>query len=538
MNTAAPTQLMSAGRVASPAVPSERVRVALVAGAATATDDLYGLLRRRLLTYSSIIAAAYAAGVALDRLLSSGRDISAKIPLGVRPTAADRLVLDWHGQFMLVVASASALALWKFPPRSLRGLRLIELLLVAATALLFLLTSVGPAYRILQAAARLPEEFRDAFVHRYALSGSLVWFIVITAYGALIPNTWRRCVAVTGTLAASPLLLFSLFSLWLRPLGRETFFGVFSMIAFYGALAVAVAVFSSSRIEFLRRQAAEARRLGQYTLRHRLGSGGMGEVYRAEHALLRRPCAIKTIRPEQAGDPARLRRFEREVQATAELTHPNTVAIYDYGHADDGTFYYVMEYLPGETLEALVARDGPLPPARAVRLLRQVCGALGEAHARGLIHRDVKPGNVMVCDRGGVPDVAKLLDFGLVLPVADDPDGTKLTRAGTVTGTPGYLSPEQAAGKPDLDPRSDIYAVGALGYFLLAGRGPFDGRSPVETLAAHLYERPKPPRETRPDIPAPLEAVILRCLAKNPADRFDDTAALDAAFAAAVSSGG
>src|SRR5262249_23230089 len=160
------------------------------------------------------------------------------------------------------------------------------------------------------------------------------------------------------------------------------------------------------------------------------------EVYRAEHALLRRPCALKTIRPERAGDPATLQRFEREVQATAALTHPNTVQVFDYGHAADGTFYYVMEYLPGLTLEEVVKREGPLPPAGAIHFLRQVCGALQEAHSRGLIHRDTKPGNVMICERGGIADVAKLLDFGLVLPLVSEPDGERLTQDGTVTGTP------------------------------------------------------------------------------------------------------
>src|SRR5262249_48537634 len=150
------------------------------------------------------------------------------------------------------------------------------------------------------------------------------------------------------------------------------------------------------------------------------GAGGMGEVYRAEHVLLRRPCALKIIRPERAGDPRNLRRFEREVQVTATLTHPNTVQIYDYGHAADGTFYYVMEYLPGPNLEQLVKLHGPLAPERVVHLLRQVCGALLEAHAAGLIHRDIKPSNIIVCERGGLPDVAKLLDFGVVdLPTRD-----------------------------------------------------------------------------------------------------------------------
>src|SRR5262249_9075166 len=186
----------------------------------------------------------------------------------------------------------------------------------------------------------------------------------------------------------------------------------------------------------LRQEAFAARTLGQYRLKERLGAGGMGEVYLAEHALLKRPCAIKLIRLERAGDPRNLVRFEREVQATAALSHANTVEIYDYGHAADGTFYYVMEYLPGLDLERLGGGPGPLPPERAVPLLRQVCGALREAHAAGLIHRDLKPGNVLVCRRGGLADVAKLLDFGLVRAPGLDQDGQKLTQEGALAGTP------------------------------------------------------------------------------------------------------
>jgi len=253
-------------------------------------------------------------------------------------------------------------------------------------------------------------------------------------------------------------------------------------------------------------------------------------VYRAEHAFLRRPCAIKLIHPEKAGDPATLERFEREVQATAALTHPNTVQVYDYGRADDGTFYYVMEYLPGVTLEELVKRDGPLEPARAVRLLRQVCGALAEAHAAGLVHRDVKPGNVMVCDRGGRADVAKLLDFGLVLPTELAGDD-RLTQRGAVAGTPAFMSPEQAGGDDAPGPPADVYAAGAVAYFLLTGRPPFADRAGVKLLAAHLHEVPRSPSELRPGLPADLEAVVLRCLAKAPGDRYPDAAALDVAMA-------
>jgi serine/threonine-protein kinase len=368
------------------------------------------------------------------------------------------------------------------------------------------------------------------------MTGTLPWFACLVTYGTLIPNTARRCLLAVSlmTVAAAA----SMLGPWLyfgAPVGL-VFGGVVVLVNYFG-VAVAITVTGAHWVERLRREALEARRLGQYVLRQRLGAGGMGEVYLAEHRLLRRPAAIKLIRPERAGDPKNLLRFEREVQATAMLTHPNTVQVYDYGRAEDGTFYYVMEYLPGATLEEHVNREGPLPPARAVHFLRQICGALREAHGQGLLHRDIKPGNVMVCERGGVPDVAKLLDFGLVLPLATDAEGDKLTQDGAVAGTPAYLSPEQAGGQEVLDARSDIYSVGALAYFLLTGRPPFAGRSRVQVLAAHLYEEPERLSARRPGIPGDLESVVARCLAKSPEERFPDVGCLDAALAACCCEG-
>src|SRR5262249_44527739 len=192
---------------------------------------------------------------------------------------------------------------------------------------------------------------------------------------------------------------------------------------------------------------------------------------------------------------------------------------------------------PGLTLEALVKQTGPLRPARAIHFLRQVCGALEEAHGRGLIHRDIKPGNVMICERGGVRDFAKLLDFGLVLPPAWDMRGDKLTQDAPVTGTPAYLSPEQAAGQEAVDRRSDIYSVGAMAYLLLTGLPPFSGRTGMKLIAAHLYELPEPISRHRPDVPADLEAVILRCLAKDPNARFPDAESLNAALSSCCAAG-
>ncbi|HEV3445392.1 MAG TPA: serine/threonine-protein kinase [Gemmataceae bacterium] len=300
--------------------------------------------------------------------------------------------------------------------------------------------------------------------------------------------------------------------------------------AFLARYVVSLFAFWTHLIKALRRQAFAAKQLGQYRLIGRLGAGGMGEVYLAEHRMLKRLCAIKFIQPEQAGDPQVLARFEREVRMTARLSHWNTVEIYDYGRTEDGTFFYVMEYLPGLSLEELLERHGPLPAARVVHLLRQTCQALREAHGIGLIHRDIKPGNIFAAQRGALYDVAKLLDFGLVKPMAET-SSARLTQEGAISGTPLFMSPEQARDGNDVDARSDIYSLGAVAYTLLTGRPPFDGSNPLEVMIAHARDEVAPPSQLRAGVPADLEQVILRCLAKRPEDRFQDTESLEEALA-------
>jgi len=263
---------------------------------------------------------------------------------------------------------------------------------------------------------------------------------------------------------------------------------------------------------------ARAKRLGQYTLEEKIGSGGMGDVYRASHALLRRPTAIKLLLPGRGGS-AELERFEREVQTTSQLTHPNTVAIYDYGRTPDGLFYYAMEYLPGKQLGELVAEHGPLPAGRMVQFLLQITSSLAEAHQAGLVHRDVKPANVIICERGGIADFVKVLDFGIVKSVEDEVE-TGVTRTGRFAGTPDYASPEQIRGK-GVDGRSDIYSLGALAYFALTGGPPFTGGNQLEVCSAHLSKAPESFASRGVDtVPAELEAVVMRCLAKDADDRF------------------
>jgi hypothetical protein len=290
-------------------------------------------------------------------------------------------------------------------------------------------------------------------------------------------------------------------------------------------LVVLVAYVSAHLVYRLGTELKRARELGSYRLVERLGSGGMGEVWRAEHRLLARPAAIKLIRPEVgAGTPARhselIKRFEREAQATSLLRSPHTIEVYDFGVADDGAFYYVMELLDGLDLEVLVTRFGPVPAERTIYLLKQVCHSLGEAHAEGLIHRDVKPANVYACRYGRDVDFVKVLDFGLVKSQEEGRTLVGDTSSNIVRGTPAFMSPEQILASRPLDGRSDIYAIGCLGYWLLTGQLVFTGRTAMETLMRHTKDEPPPP-STRTELPIPsaLDQLILACLAKNPDDR-------------------
>jgi serine/threonine-protein kinase len=246
--------------------------------------------------------------------------------------------------------------------------------------------------------------------------------------------------------------------------------------------------------------------------------------------MMKRPCALKQIRHDKATDRGSLARFEREVRATSRLSHPNTIEIYDFGRADDGTFYYVMEYLPGMSLADILDRHGPMPPGRVIYLLRQACGALAEAHSSGLIHRDLKPANIFAARRGGKPDVAKVLDFGLVKDLEADANDPRVSREHTVQGTPNYMAPEQVLGLPGADHRIDLYAMGCIAYTLLTGRPPFDEGSGVAVMMAHARAPVEPPSKYRPDLPDDLERVILRCLEKSPDARYPDAEALGRAL--------
>ncbi|MBN8608949.1 MAG: serine/threonine protein kinase [Deltaproteobacteria bacterium] len=294
-------------------------------------------------------------------------------------------------------------------------------------------------------------------------------------------------------------------------------------------LSTAIAVVISHLAWSLRRGSFENKRVGQYRLRKRLGRGGMGEVWAAHHKGLRRDVAVKMLDGGHA-DPIARERFEREVRATCELRHPHTVRVFDYGATDDGVLYYAMELLEGEHLGAVVRREGALPPERAVYLIEQAARALGEAHDKGIVHRDVKSENLFVSDSGGEPDFVKVLDFGIARDVGEE--GTALTRPGAIAGTASTVSPEVVAGK-SAGPQADVYGLGAVLYFCLTGRHPFEREHREATLRAHLTESVVPPSElaTRP-IPADVEAIVMRCLEKEPEDRFADGRALASALSA------
>lgn len=297
-----------------------------------------------------------------------------------------------------------------------------------------------------------------------------------------------------------------------------------TFVAVWWSLTTILATAISSVIYGLRRDVREARKLGQYTLEEKLGEGGMGVVYRASHAMLRRPTAVKLLPPEKAGDQ-NIARFEREVQLTAALTHPNTVTVFDFGRTPEGVFYYAMELLDGAALDVLVNLEGAQPPGRVLHVLDGVAGALAEAHEIGLIHRDIKPANIILCRQGGLDDVPKVVDFGLVKDLSGRE--ASLTATSALAGTPLYMSPEAVAEGSGIDARGDLYALGAVGYFILTGTHVFTGRSALEVCAHHLHTQPEPPsaRMGR-TVPPDLELLILECLEKDPSRRPQSAAAL------------
>jgi serine/threonine-protein kinase len=354
--------------------------------------------------------------------------------------------------------------------------------------------------------------------------------MMIAIRAALVPSSPRRTAAITAAFLVPMILVTTLVvpaggsALAWRALDSDAYPWLPATLVMMWLFALITCTVISWVIYGLRAEVREARRLGQYVLERKIGEGGMGQVYRARHGLMRRPTAIKLLRADRPED-IDLGRFEREVQLTARLTHPNTITIFDYGRTHDGVFYYAMELLDGATLQRIVAVDGAQPAGRVVRILKMVCGALAEAHAIGLIHRDIKPANIMLCTQGGERDVVKLLDFGLVKDVAVD-RRVELTVATTVVGTPQYMAPESIRDPESVDARADLYSLGAVAYYLLAGADVFEGTSVMDICGQHLHQPPTPLSTRGITIPSDLEAIVLACLEKDPAHRPQSAAEL------------
>jgi len=319
---------------------------------------------------------------------------------------------------------------------------------------------------------------------------------------------------------------------WIERGGAEAFrnhiiWGVVLLATLGGTSALV-----SRTLYTLTKSAHKAKRLGNYLIHDEIGKGGMGQVFLAQHSLMCRPTAVKVMHAGDGAEPTALARFEREVKLSATLTHPNTITIFDVGRTPERSLYYAMEYLEGLDLQGLVDRFGPLPPARAAYILKQVCGSLAEAHSRDIIHRDIKPSNIFLTRRGGLYDYVKVLDFGLAKQVREE-ETTAITQSGLLFGTPRYLAPETVYGSDKIDGRSDLYCLGGVAYFLLTGQPPFTAESSVEVVVDHVKTIPKRPSEvSETPIPAEFDDIVMKCLEKKPADRYQTAEELDVALEA------
>jgi serine/threonine-protein kinase len=362
------------------------------------------------------------------------------------------------------------------------------------------------------------------------MAGLFALAVTMIARAVLIPSTARRTFLLSW-IASLPLLVVSLLFHHGAPVPgfSPAFLQALSTTSalLWSIIATTLSTVTSRTIYGLRQQVKEASEIGQYTLEEKIGSGGMGEVWRARHRLLIRPAAVKLVSARQLGstgerDPQlRLRRFEREARATAGLKSPHTVQLYDFGVTDDGTLYYVMELLDGLDLDTLVERFGPLPTERAIHLLLQVCASLADAHENGLIHRDIKPANIVVSRVARAWDFVKVLDFGLVKldGARQSSESLRLSADNNVSGTPGFIAPEVVTGGAT-DHRVDLYALGCVAYWLVTGKLVFEGPGAIKVMSDHVHTEPAPP-STRAPLPLPpeLDALILECLRKDPEKR-------------------
>lgn len=437
-----------------------------------------------------------------------------------RPPLSANLLERWESVLDIVHVASFALALASvyLGTPGIRRLQLTAFAALAANAVLvvFSMGVITPDYPPAFAVSLL------LFIPAAVIPWKVSYQAVLGLVAAIAP-----VLAQTGSYAFLP----EAEQYWASRGGSSAFWEQLTVMTATLLILAATAALVTHTLYNLRRKVQRAKRLGNYIIERELGKGGMGEVFVARHARMVRPTAVKVLRASGTIDAPALARFEREVQVSSSLTHPNTITIYDYGRDNDGTFFYAMEYLEGLDLGRLVERFGPMEPARAVYLLTQVCGSLAEAHARKIVHRDLKPANIFVTQRGDLYDFVKVLDFGLARQVRARGDHD-VTETGLILGTPAYIAPEAVEGGK-IDTRADIYCLGAVAYFLVTGVPPFQSPSAVQMLVDHVKTPPRPPSELAEcALPPELEQVILRCLRKNPADRFQTANKLEDALRA------
>jgi len=463
-------------------------------------DDLLEQMRGRVRLLALLMLAAFA----IDPILFFGAQAIAKLEGRIIPDEVQRDAAFYWCDVAVVAVSAGLWLLARSSRISVTRLRAMGLGYEVVLCFVVAYRTIG-------------EYYRDA-----GMLPNLTWApAIVILFPLIMPAPPRLMLPAALAAGSMPLLaLVALQSLAQVPVDGAYMFNT----AVGSAIAIGFAWMGSRVVYGLGRAVAAARELGSYRLEEKLGEGGMGEVWRARHRMLARGAAIKLIRPARGVDglPAvsadAVRRFEREAQAIAGLRSPHTVELFDFGVAQDGAFYYVMELLDGLDADRLVRRYGPVPPERAIYLLRQICHSLSEAESRRLVHRDIKPANIFLCHYGEEYDFVKVLDFGIVTAPGGSVEPA-ITRDAHVQGTPAFIAPEQALGEP-LDGRADIYATGCVAYWLLTGEFVFTADTTMGLLVQHAQSRPAPPstRTTQP-IPPALEELVLSCLAKDPEQR-------------------
>jgi tRNA A-37 threonylcarbamoyl transferase component Bud32 len=474
-----------------------------VSGSAGLPDDLVAEQARRVVLFSGVAAFMWSFGLAMDGLILPAT-------VGVQAAPAGLLV-DLIGS----VTTVAVFLVLRFAGLTAPAQR-----------------RAGVWVVLLNAALITGLELFNLEMIAHAI-GHPSWIAILILTSAMImPSTPRR--TLIGCLAAA---VMGPVAMGIASLAGQAAPPLATVLVLYSPnfIWAVVATLPSAMFQRMGRQLNEARALGSYELLEQLGAGGMGSVWRARHRFLARDAAVKLVRPESLGDSessaqAQLRRFEREAQATALLRSQHSIRLFDFGAADDGSFYYVMELLEGRDLESLVKEFGPLPPERVMFLLQQVCHSLAEAHARGLVHRDVKPANIFLCRMGLEFDFVKVLDFGLVQTRRHDPSTAvteTLITAQQLIGTPAYMAPEVILGRDDVDRRADVYALGCVAFYLLTGARVFQEGTQMQVLIDHVHAEPVPPSSrTTQSIPRAIDALVLDCLRKDPADRPQDAGAL------------